>query len=241
MFTKLKTHFNSLSSMITAITVGVFVSGLVAFAAWNNPTANPTGGNTPPPIDSGASDQAKAGGLSLGKNLTVSGVTALMQSVTAGNLALNAAGTYANALLVPNGKVGIGTLTPDATLQVRGTTKVLGVPSGGVTVANTVSGSAASDGFYNVWIEADDSKDRCEVVGLSGTNDSSDNPHFAQTYASAHYDIESSNVSYRTYVRYGSFMLPVWKGYAYSIQFTDTNGTCKHYAEFIPLGQTNNK
>ncbi|MDP3902069.1 MAG: hypothetical protein Q8Q21_00590 [bacterium] len=51
-----------------AIVVGLALAAGISSAAgvWNNPTSNPTGGNTDAPINVGSSGQAKAGGLALG-------------------------------------------------------------------------------------------------------------------------------------------------------------------------------
>lgn len=241
MFTKLKTHFNSLPAVLTAVVVGLFVGVLVVHAAWSNPTANPPAGNVEAPLDTSAAAQIKAGdltlnnNLSVGKNLTVSGTSNLVQSITAGNLSLNASNAYANALLIPYGRVGIGTLAPTATLQVKGTTRIFGVPVINLNFNTTYT--ATSDGFVMAYMNADDSGDRCTLNGVSGTNDSSGTPRFAQAQASAAYDTEGTP---NVYMHYANIFLPVWKGYAWYVSFSSGAGTCQAFLRFIPLGQTNN-
>ncbi len=78
----------------------VFV--LVAFAfishtlAWTSPSAPPTGGNSNAPFNADSATQTKVGGLVLN------------------------AGNAEYGLVVPFGKVGIGTNTPSETLEVVG-------------------------------------------------------------------------------------------------------------------------
>ena len=71
----------------------VFVSGALA---WTPPTASPTSGNTNAPLNVSNIDQSKSGGLTLN------------------------AGDAEYGLLVPFGKVGIGTSVPTEDLDVAG-------------------------------------------------------------------------------------------------------------------------
>lgn len=260
MITHIKTHFNSLPAIITAIFVGLFVSWLTVYAAWSNPTANPTEGNVAAPLDTSAASQTKSGALTLGGvfsapsaaisgaasvggaltagSLSVSGASSLAQTITAGNLSLNASNAYANALLIPYGKVGIGIAAPpanSATLQVKGTTRILGVPV--LNLNFNTSYTATSDGFVMAYIYADNDGDRCELNGVSGTNDSGGNPRFAQAQASASY---TTNGTPNIYLKYANIFIPVWKGYVWYVGFSSQAGTCQAFLRFIPLGQTNN-
>jgi len=87
--------------------VFIFIIGFYAFAAWNPPTQDPIGGNTPTPLNVSTTGQIKEGGLTVANN---SGVT--------------------YGLLIPNGSVGIGNIAPTAKLDVSGTANF----SGTVTV-----------------------------------------------------------------------------------------------------------
>ena len=72
----------------------------VVFAwAWVEPTQGPPNGNVPAPINVGPTGQAKRG-----------------------NLMLNTDGSLEYGLLIPYGKVGIGTITPATRLEVKATT-----------------------------------------------------------------------------------------------------------------------
>ena len=69
-----------------------------ASALWQGPTQTPPGGNVAAPLNIGNNAQIKEG-----------------------NLTLNAANSFLNGLLVPFGKVGIGTTNPGQKLSVVGT------------------------------------------------------------------------------------------------------------------------
>ena len=64
-------------------------------ALWQGPTQTPPGGNVSAPVNVGNNAQIKEG-----------------------DLTLNASNYFANGLLVPYGKVGIGTTSPDGTLGI---------------------------------------------------------------------------------------------------------------------------
>jgi len=92
---KIKSLF--LTGLPVALTALLLV---VVFAwAWVEPTQGPPGGNVPAPINVGPTGQAKRG-----------------------NLMLNTDGSLEYGLLIPYGKVGIGTITPATRLEVKATT-----------------------------------------------------------------------------------------------------------------------
>ncbi len=96
---KIKSLF--LTGFPVALTALLFV---VVFAwAWVEPTQAPPNGNVPAPINVGPTGQAKRG-----------------------NLMLNTDGSWEYGLLIPYGKVGIGTTTPAAKLDVAGNAKIEG-------------------------------------------------------------------------------------------------------------------
>ena len=84
----------------TVAAVAAF-TGALAFAAWSEPTGAPGTGSVTAPLNTGATGQAKAGGLQL-----------------------NASGQAENGLIVSgdalHGRVGIGTLNPQEKLHVVG-------------------------------------------------------------------------------------------------------------------------
>ena len=88
-------------------------------ALWQGPTQTPPGGNVSAPVNVGDNAQIKEG-----------------------NLTLNAANSFLNGLLVPFGKVGIGTTNPGQKLSVAGTIEST---SGGVKFPDgTIQTSAAT-------------------------------------------------------------------------------------------------
>jgi len=86
-------------SIITIVLSVFFTAGIIW--AWTEPISAPPGGNVPAPLNTGVDGQAKAGGLLLA---TGSGIT--------------------NGLIVQNGNVGIGTVSPDNKLEVNGSIEI---------------------------------------------------------------------------------------------------------------------
>ncbi len=85
------------------IALTAFLLVVVFTWAWVEPTQAPPNGNVPAPINVGPTGQAKRG-----------------------NMMLNTDGLLEYGLLIPYGKVGIGTTTPAAKLDVAGNTKIEG-------------------------------------------------------------------------------------------------------------------
>lgn len=96
---------NILTSAISALAVVIF-AGVIVYGAniWTSPTANPPGDNTYEPLNVSGSGQFKDGGLLIGKTLN----------------------TSQSGLLVPSARVGIGTLNPQAMLDVNGNVNASG-------------------------------------------------------------------------------------------------------------------
>lgn len=93
-------------SLTFSILVICFAIGFYVYAVWTEPGAPPPGGNVDAPLNVGSEEQIKQG-----------------------NLVVNALGVSAtgNALLVPNGNVGIGTTDPGGyKLWVEGNLRVTG-------------------------------------------------------------------------------------------------------------------
>lgn len=89
--------------ILPAVVVSVvLVAGAVY--AWTEPTVTPPGGNISAPLNVGSGGQYKLG-----------------------NLMLNTDGILANALLIPFGKVGIGTLTPTQPLDLAMTGRIANI------------------------------------------------------------------------------------------------------------------
>jgi len=107
---KIKSLF--LTGFPAALTALLFV---VVFAwAWVEPTQAPPKGNVPAPLNVGPTGQAKRG-----------------------NLMLNTDGSLEYGLLIPYGKVGIGTTAPAEKLDVAGNAKI----EGNLTINNSHDGN----------------------------------------------------------------------------------------------------
>src|SRR3989338_11225751 len=113
------------------------------FAAWTGPTQAPPGGNTPTPVHIGTTNQVKDGGLGL-----------------------NAISVFGNGYFQDN--VGIGTVSPQAKLDVAGKIKVgddSGVcdsTKGGTIRYNNADGCLEyCDGVNLAWSSVDSS---CPVI-----------------------------------------------------------------------------
>ncbi len=109
----------------TGITLGAFALSVVA-ATWTAPTSAPPNGNVDAPINVGYGLQTKYGYLDI-----------------VGQVSAGVANTY--GLIVENGNVGIGTLTPTTKLEVVGTASMTGlVVSGGSPASGQVLTSDAN-------------------------------------------------------------------------------------------------
>jgi len=92
----IKKRSNGIALIISVLAMSLSLSYVVLAAPWAGPTAAPPGNNTDIPLNVGDISQVKGGGLILNT------------------------GGAPNGLSVANGKVGIGTLSPDAKLHVLG-------------------------------------------------------------------------------------------------------------------------
>lgn len=115
------------------------------------------------------------------------------------------------------GNVGIGTATPDATLEVQGTMKILGTWS---SVAVDTVYLAASDGY----VLATATTIGGETVAMAGATDGATPPTTIRIKTAQ----GASDVK--------NFMLPVRKGDYWEVQTSGIFGTPTYLIYFIPLG-----
>lgn len=100
MFQKMKAR---MLRILPAVLVSVLLVTGVLYA-WTEPSVVPPSGNVPAPLNIGSAGQNKLG-----------------------NLMLNSGGILANALLIPFGKVGIGTLSPTQPLDLNMTGRIANI------------------------------------------------------------------------------------------------------------------
>ena len=113
------------TSSIIVILLAAFVVGGAVFA-FTAPSAIPPGDNVDAPLNVGLNAQTKIG------DLTISNGTAVL---TADILDVSGTGTFnsggaPNGLIIEQGNVGIGTLSPGESLEVVGIISSTGIPGG---------------------------------------------------------------------------------------------------------------
>lgn len=204
MFARLKTY--SISSIITAVMVGLFSVWLIANGAiWANPTANPPGNNAQEPINVSSDLQQKSGGLILK------------------NIALTASGVQ-NALLIPSGRVGIGTANPVTTFDLRGGARVIGNYCVGSCPVFQFGKDyrSTTDGFVAAYLYADNDGDICRISG--------------RTHGLSLWRASADNRS-GTRLPYDSILMPVKNFEIWRVDGEDVAGSCAYGMMFIPLGE----
>ncbi|MDO8672525.1 MAG: hypothetical protein Q7O66_14005 [Dehalococcoidia bacterium] len=88
---------NEIKNILKGVAVGaVLMVGATVFAAWNEPSQNPTGGNPEPPINVSDTGQVKGG-----------------------NLVVNNSNEYENGLIVRFGNLLVGTTNAPAGLKLN--------------------------------------------------------------------------------------------------------------------------
>jgi len=113
--------------LVFSVLVVCFAIGFYTFAAWQEPTQTQPEGNVDAPLNVGSKEQTKSG-----------------------NLVVNALGVsaFGNALLVPNGNVGIGTKNPSQKLDVVGNI----VASGTICDSTGCIGDGGGGTYVSVWV-----------------------------------------------------------------------------------------
>lgn len=104
-----------------------FALGSLAFATWQPPTATPPGNNAPAPINVSGTAQSKISGLLLNCGTDI--------------ICANPASAATNGLIVANGNVGIGTVTPSAKFTIVG---INGATN--MSAVNTITATAGNGG-----------------------------------------------------------------------------------------------
>ncbi len=211
-----RTSYFSIPSVITAVTVGVFVGVVATHAAWGNPTANPPGNNTAAPVDMSVAAQGKEGPLSLGNVFSVKNTASFL-----GNMGLNLDNSYANALLIPYGNVGIGTATPTAVLDVEGSVKMWGTRQ--IRAINTRY-VPTSDGFVVALIFGSGGT-VCRANAYYCTESACLVPGAGATYTNS--EIPGATLSF-----------PVYKGLGWrvDVELVSGSGSCGGQPIYYPLG-----
>ena len=104
-----------------------FLIGYLVFA-WTEPPTFPPGGNVPAPINVSGATQTKSGALTIGGGVTAPSFVDTVYDVNPGEYLIDPQGqavTGYSAIL--KGKVGIGTTSPGAKLDISNTTEAKGL------------------------------------------------------------------------------------------------------------------
>jgi len=131
-----------------------------------------------------------------------------------------------NILSILGGNVGIGTIHPDATLEVSGTMKVFGEWQDDLTYDTVYQ--AETDGFVSALLYGQMSGAIGQIIGFT---DSSASPTTIRGYASMDYGTNTSMEPYN------SFLMPVKKDEYWKIYFQENMANyCGVTISWIPLG-----
>jgi hypothetical protein len=182
---------NKISSKAISLTFGVlvllFAAGFYVYAAWQEPTAAPPGGNVPAPLNVGVTSQIKSGNIGIGTatlnaKLGVGGSGSSGDTIAAyansANSALYAeqagagyAGYFQGKTVFMSGNVGIGDSSP-ASLLTIGSGDLFQVNSSGniVKIRNITYSWPSSQGAASTFLRNDGSGNLTWVAsGGSGT------------------------------------------------------------------------
>ena len=136
----------------------------------------------------------------------------------------SAVGTNARVTVQSDGKVGIGTSTPEATLEVEGTMKVFGA------WLNRLEGTvyqAQTDGFVVAGLKVTNTSP-AHITAIGYTNSNSP-PTTERGYICVRYETYADNIQ-------SSFTMPVRKGDYWKVDATYHYGTFDSFIYWIPLG-----
>jgi hypothetical protein len=216
---KKKLLFPILTSIITGLLIAVLVN------AWTNPSQSPSGGGgalyysggnvgigTTTPSHKlhvyGGNENVQTRIESTGDNsngiqiVSSAGTWQLLtRGTTSGQFQLLNSSDSEKLVVTQGGNVGIGTTSPDATLQVNGTMKILGPHS--ESYSFNQSYLASTDGFVNVYINYGGAS----WIFIKGYTDSSNPPTTVVAGASASGAYWMDNASMSFPVRKGNY----WK------------------------------
>jgi len=158
-------HFQGAALILSALVMSFAFSYLV-FGAWSEPNAVPPSGNIDAPLNVSATDQTKLGGL-----------------------ILNSGGASANGLVVQNGKVGIGTASPEFKLSLDNDGGIIAKGTFGSGADLTTTGA----GTRMIWYPQK-AAFRAGILDIGVTSDYWDNGNIGLYSFAAGRGVKSSNL-----------------------------------------------